>query len=39
MPAQVTLSDVADTTGSGVSRRLLIDGSKTFVVPVLGGNK
>jgi aldehyde dehydrogenase (NAD+) len=26
MPAQVTVSDVAETTGSGVDRRLLIDG-------------
>jgi aldehyde dehydrogenase (NAD+) len=26
MPAQVTMSDVADATGSGVDRRLLIDG-------------
>ena len=26
MPAQVTVSDVGDTTGSGVDRRLLIGG-------------
>ncbi|WP_442931591.1 hypothetical protein [Mycobacterium sp. 050128] len=35
MPVQVTVSDVADTTSSEVSRRLLIDGrlaagDKTF---------
>ncbi len=50
MPAQVTVSDVAETAGSGVRRRLLIDGSlvaglegflerKTFAVPVMGGNQ
>jgi hypothetical protein len=35
MPGQVTVSDVAETTGSGVDRRLLIAGR---LVPVMAGN-